>query len=343
MARQGPSPGGDPVRGATDPARSRAEHGQATAEYTALILLVGVVLLAVAASGLSQQIGSGIRAALCTVTPVCDGGTGGVTVTVDAAGGPGVGAAGADDGGAADATVPDDGYDVVWPPPGADAGRRGAGGSFLDGLVKGNFDDSEPATGGEAWSRAGGELLSSVLIYGDVRDGGAALGDLWSSGGRDGWGDLLWSGVGLVPLGGDALKALKAGDKAVDGTRAASTAARLGDDAAAAATRSMDDIAAGGARLSQQRLEHIVLRHWPTSGAANAGKFADGTTARSLRDMIDDTVVPGAGRANTRGRPGYIFERDLGSTIGVNIDGVPTSRLRVVVDPGGNVVTAFPY
>jgi RHS repeat-associated protein len=97
------------------------------------------------------------------------------------------------------------------------------------------------------------------------------------------------------------------------------------------------------ARLGQQALEHIVERHWATSSAAGAGKFGLGTTARSLRRMIDEAVASGSSRANTMGRPGTIFEYDFGRTIGIDIGGSSTSRLRVVVDPTGDVTTAFPY
>jgi hypothetical protein len=59
--------------------------------------------------------------------------------------------------------------------------------------------------------------------------------------------------------------------------------------------------------------------------------------------MIDDAVRNGSFRPNTGGRPGTIFEYDFGSSIGTNIGGNATSRLRVVVDPNGNVITAFPF
>ncbi len=59
--------------------------------------------------------------------------------------------------------------------------------------------------------------------------------------------------------------------------------------------------------------------------------------------MIDDTVRRGGFRLNTNDRPGTIFEHDFGSTIGTNVGRSATSRLRVVVDPNGNVITAFPY
>ncbi len=99
----------------------------------------------------------------------------------------------------------------------------------------------------------------------------------------------------------------------------------------------------GGASLSQQRLDHIIARHWSTSGTTNAGHFGPGTTGRNLTGMINDTVRNGSFRPNTGGRSGIIFEHDFESTIGTNAGGSMTSRLRVVVDPSGNVVTAFPY
>lgn len=111
----------------------------------------------------------------------------------------------------------------------------------------------------------------------------------------------------------------------------------LADDAAQLA------LPRGGANLSQQRLDHIIARHWHGSQTANAGHFASGTTGRGLTSMIDDTVRGGTFRPNTAGRPGTIFEHDLGRTIGTNAAGNSTSRLRVVVDPSGNVITAFPY
>lgn len=121
---------------------------------------------------------------------------------------------------------------------------------------------------------------------------------------------------------------------------------RRKSDAALAAKAGPDVVRAlprGGATLDQETLEHIVVRHWPTSGAANAGKFASGTTARSLRDMVDTTVRQGTFRPNTAGRPDTIFEHAFGDQIGTNIGGKATSRLRVVVGPKGNVITAFPY
>lgn len=96
-------------------------------------------------------------------------------------------------------------------------------------------------------------------------------------------------------------------------------------------------------QLTQAGLDHIVLRHWATSGAQNAGKFAQGTTARQLRSMIGDTLESGTIRANTAGRPGHIFEYDFGHQIGVDLAGNPATRLRVVRSPDGTIKTAFPF
>jgi RHS repeat-associated protein len=97
------------------------------------------------------------------------------------------------------------------------------------------------------------------------------------------------------------------------------------------------------ARLTQEALDHIVLRHWSSSSARNAGKFAVGTRAKDLKQMIETAVGHATPRANTRGRPGHIYDFDFGREIGVNIQGSPATRLRVVVGPDGMVKTAFPF
>ena len=59
--------------------------------------------------------------------------------------------------------------------------------------------------------------------------------------------------------------------------------------------------------------------------------------------MIDDALQHGAIRPNTQGRAGHFFEFNLGHTIGTNAAGNPTSMLRVVRAPNGNIITAFPF
>lgn len=95
--------------------------------------------------------------------------------------------------------------------------------------------------------------------------------------------------------------------------------------------------------LTERGLRHIQERHWPTSDAPGAGKFAEGITVRDLRALIDEAVAKGRVRVNSHGRPGVVFEDDFDRPIGVNIQGEPASRLRVVVAPDHTVITAFPF
>lgn len=96
-------------------------------------------------------------------------------------------------------------------------------------------------------------------------------------------------------------------------------------------------------QLSQQRLEHIVQRHWATSSATNAGKFGADITGAQLKGMINQTVGYGTRSANTFGRSGSIYESNVGKIIGSNKDGQLSTNLRVVVDEYGNIITSFPY
>jgi len=97
------------------------------------------------------------------------------------------------------------------------------------------------------------------------------------------------------------------------------------------------------ANLTQKALDHIVLRHWFTSGAKGAGKFAQGSTGASLKELISTASTKGAFRANTGGRSGTIAEYNFGRVIGTTSSGAPASNLRVVIGTNGNVITAFPF
>ena len=70
---------------------------------------------------------------------------------------------------------------------------------------------------------------------------------------------------------------------------------------------------------------------------------ADPFTEETLREMINEAVANGRSSENTHGRPGEIYEYDFGRPIGTTIDGGPATRLRVVVNARGQVVTAFPF
>jgi RHS repeat-associated protein len=94
------------------------------------------------------------------------------------------------------------------------------------------------------------------------------------------------------------------------------------------------------AKLGQNALEHIVYRRWATSGFIKVGRFAEGTTARSLRTMIDTASTFGTRTADRLGRTG--IEMDFGHQIGVDMTGHVATRLRVVITHSGDVVTAYP-
>jgi hypothetical protein len=93
-------------------------------------------------------------------------------------------------------------------------------------------------------------------------------------------------------------------------------------------------------QLTQKALDHIVLRHWATSGAKGAGKFLAGTTGKELKSLIKEAVQKGAKSASRFGRTEYVH--DFGRQIGTDIKGRVASRIKVVVEASGEVVTAYP-
>ena len=95
--------------------------------------------------------------------------------------------------------------------------------------------------------------------------------------------------------------------------------------------------------ITERALRHIEERHWPNSPAQGAGKFSQGITEDSLRELINEAVANGRVRPNSNGRPGEIYEYDFSRPIGIKINGEPASKLRVVVSPRNQLITAFPF
>ena len=95
--------------------------------------------------------------------------------------------------------------------------------------------------------------------------------------------------------------------------------------------------------ITERAIRHIEERHWPDSPAQGAGKFYQGITEASLKELVREAVASGRARPNTNGRPGQIYEYDFGRPIGTTINGGPASRLRVVVSPRNQVITAFTF
>ena len=95
--------------------------------------------------------------------------------------------------------------------------------------------------------------------------------------------------------------------------------------------------------VTQRAIRHVEERHWPDSLAQGAGKFSPGITEESFRQLVGEAVSNGRVRQNSHGRPGQIYEYDFGRPIGINIDGRPAYRLRVVVNQRNQLITAFPF
>jgi hypothetical protein len=156
---------------------------------------------------------------------------------------------------------------------------------------------------------------------------------------RGKWGSAAVTALGIIPYVGDVAKAGKAGHAVALATRGARQVAREGLQRVAQPRAALPP----RVFLTQKRLEHIVERHWATSGhnTPPAGKFMAGMTARRLKEMIRIAAEGGTWQP-ARGRRLQI-EYDFGHTIGVDWYRNPATRLRVIVEPDGEVVTAYPF
>ena len=181
-------------------------------------------------------------------------------------------------------------------------------------------------------------------IYQGIRDG-------------NGWQVALGAGsivLDVFTFGGSSLvkgavkTGVKQGIKAYTKNAASNTLNGVANQysgivARSAAKSSAKLLNAAPASLTQKGLNHILARHAYSSTAKGAGKFAQGTSARQLKSLINTATTKGTFRPNTFGRPGTIAEFNFGRTIGTNIGGNAASNLRVVIGPNGSVITAFPF
>ena len=124
---------------------------------------------------------------------------------------------------------------VPQPPPGPAASspagqpqpQPSLGAAFVDGLLRGDLNRQGYAAAGHELARGAGQLLSSVLILGDIRDAGVAVDRLVGSGGRGGWGDLILAAAGFVPIAGDLAKGAKGAARSLDAADDAADLVRL--------------------------------------------------------------------------------------------------------------------
>ena len=93
-------------------------------------------------------------------------------------------------------------------------------------------------------------------------------------------------------------------------------------------------------RLTQDRLEHIVERHWFTSGISGVGHFGADVGLKELRQLIEEATTSGAGWVVQGGFSK--LEADLGRLIGTDLTGTATTWIRIVINQAGEIVTAYP-
>ena len=90
-------------------------------------------------------------------------------------------------------------------------------------------------------------------------------------------------------------------------------------------------------------LIHIMRRHGYNSTCKNVSRFKEGFDENIISDLIKQGVKKAKSWEIAPNNPNRATVFDVGENIGLNLGGVPTSHLRIVVDPQGTVVTAYPF
>ena len=137
-------------------------------------------------------------------------------------------------------------------------------------------------------------------------------------------------GVNLTALGADVGGLLIPG---VTGLGTVSRVARRGEKLLPFVPR----LAQGNLKMG---LEHIVYRHWHSSGFAHASKFGADVGVKELRGIIHEAATRGTGwRVEGASR---VIESNVSRIIGTDPMGHATSWVRVVTNQAGAVITAHP-
>jgi RHS repeat-associated protein len=128
---------------------------------------------------------------------------------------------------------------------------------------------------------------------------------------------------------------VSAATASVFGPGGGTTALVKGGSALVRASKALDN-----AYLTGERLGHIIQRHAYGTTAKHAGKFAKGADIVGLIKKAvnsDATVIK-------PGRDGKImFEATFDTPIGTNISGAVATKLRVIVESDGRIITAYPF
>lgn len=266
--------------------RWRADDGQATAEYVGVIVVIAAIVAGIAArADVPDTIRTSVQAAICEVIETC---------TPQVLDGDGIAnGADPDDDGDPDSTDPDDdgggglfdgALDVLGDAAGAVGDAAGAvwdgGSALVAGAILGDAGEPYDNRALEGLRNVG-HIASGVVVVGDIRDAGIAISSIIRTG--DGWDDLAWSGVGLVPLFGDIAKGARGGARVVEAVDGAGDVARGADEAVDGA-RGTDEVTDGGRTAD----ESGTPAHGLTESELDARRARRGSTnsrdAQILRD-----------------------------------------------------------
>ena len=155
-------------------------------------------------------------------------------------------------------------------------------------------------------------------------------------------GAYMAGGLGMSTAGGAA----GAYGLAVDASTALNEASLAeqglaGAGAAGAICEAESELVRNNLSASNAAVEHVLSRHAFGSTSRNAGKFA---SSADIPGLIRSTVANGSIRPGNSGGPSrYVFEHVFDGPVGVNRAGQDAFNVRVVLEPDGSLVTAFPY
>ncbi len=80
-------------------------------------------------------------------------------------------------------------------------------------------------------------------------------------------------------------------------------------------------------------IEHIMSKHEPKSGYNGVSKFAEGTSVKMIKSMVEEAASKGRTRFYNLGGGGILY--DFGRTIGTNKYGNSATKLQVWFDRAG--------
>ncbi|MCE5318522.1 MAG: hypothetical protein LLG04_14320 [Parachlamydia sp.] len=97
------------------------------------------------------------------------------------------------------------------------------------------------------------------------------------------------------------------------------------------------------ATFSANGIAHIKERHWHNAKASPpTSHFPRDMTVKKLDQLATQTIQKGVSYLSKNGNGNSVHEYTFKKTIGATTQGKPARTLRVVLNPRGEIVTAFP-